>query len=259
MTAPVATLTPRAAHAATEETARVVGELSLWLDVPQDPHATAGHFARWAVRRIVDVCLVHLLDDHAHVTTAVAAYREPVEPALARAFEALWSDIEVVPQVFRAGQPASLSDPPQIAAAVYAPVDRRLLRRMRVTSAVVVPLATGPTPFGTVSFVGVGARHPFVDRDLVTARALARCAALAIDYARLRQAILQAPGSGPLVGPASAGEAMNLLHSIQGWAHVLRTVTLDATTRARGLARLEHSTTVLMQMLGAAPPAAGSR
>ncbi len=139
-----------------------------------------------AVPRLCDWCQIDLIDDDGRFVPAAVASRDPAEAELLESLVGHPVDDatqEALARIVARGEPVLIGDP-RFPGAVANPRDLAVDRRVRSTSAIIVPLSNGEAGIGTISLVFTRDRRTTVD-DVGFARDFARRAALALEHARL--------------------------------------------------------------------------
>ncbi len=161
-----------------------------------DYEETLQRVAHLAVPRIADWCTVHVIENGAPNRLAVA-HADPamVEYALeysARYPEGLHED-RGMGKVLRTGEPevvAHVSDE-LLAAGIADPEQLAMVRRLKVTSSILLPLTSHGKVLGAIRLLAAGGNRSFNRDDVLLAEDLARRAASAIENAQLHRAVLE--------------------------------------------------------------------
>lgn len=161
---------------------RTLLEASRLLSAYLDPAQGVTQFARLLVPEVADWCAVHLLDSDGMVRRAEIVHRDPncapsPDPAPSAGVE----------QVLRTGRSLLLPvvEPELVARMAKDEVQRAMLERLGMESAMIVPLLARGHAVGTVTLVTTGSDRRYGATDLLLAEDLAARAALALDNARL--------------------------------------------------------------------------
>ncbi len=177
-----------------EDAQRFLAEAGEALTSSLDVEATLANIARLAVPRLADWCTVHLVREDGLLSRVTVAHVDPERVSWAlRLQEQYPTDPEAdwgVTRVVRTGLPElapEVSDE-MLAAAVQGPEHLAMLRRVGLTSVIIVPMIAREGSLGAISFVAAESGRRFSERDLELAQELARRAALAIENARLYDA-----------------------------------------------------------------------
>ncbi|MGC4090072.1 MAG: ATP-binding protein [Polyangiaceae bacterium] len=153
-----------------------------------DYQVTLATVAQFAVPQLADWCAVDLVDPATGAFEQVAvAHVDPAKVAFARQLaERYPPDPEArsgVPEVLRSGKSELYTEIPQalLEAAAQDEEHLRLIRELRLRSAIVVPLLTHGRTFGAMTFVYAESERRYGEDDLKFAEDLARRAAMAIE------------------------------------------------------------------------------
>lgn len=141
----------------------------------------------FAVPQLGDWCQIDLIDEDgrfvpAAVASLNAADAELLETLVGRPVEV--GTQEALERIVARGEPLVIAEPHQFAGALPNPRDWAVYRRIRSSSAIIVPLWNGESGIGTLSLVFANERQISAD-DVAVARDFARRAALALEHARL--------------------------------------------------------------------------
>lgn len=162
-----------------------------------DYERTLENASRMAVPRLADWAAVHIIED-GEVRRLVIAHEDPELEESIRSFLSGYPYDPDAPhgaaRVFRTGEPELANDIPDSALELVAQDEAflEMLRRVRPTSLMVVPLRVREEVVGTLSFFLTSPSRRYTDSDLSMAMELARRAALAVENARLHRAAQEA-------------------------------------------------------------------
>lgn len=180
-----------------EERLRFLAEARSELSQSLDYYTTLQNIARAAVPRIADWCSIDLRTEDGAIENVSIAHADPEKVLWAEALMERYPvdpEAEVgMPAVIRTGKSAfypTISDA-LLQAAARSEEELQLLRSVGYRSAMVVPLSTQETVLGAITFVATETNRSFDAFDLSMAEDLARHAAVAIENARLYQALQQ--------------------------------------------------------------------
>ncbi len=157
-----------------------------------DYERTLRRVARLAVPRLADCCVVDIVDEESDIHQLEIVHVDPEQEQLVRELEARYaSDPRLssspVGTVVREGRPLFL---PSVSDAFLAEMARDRqhlveLRRLGLSSLMIVPLSARGRTAGALSFLAADSGRRYDAADLALAEDLSRLAALAIDNARL--------------------------------------------------------------------------
>nr|MBA2597125.1 PAS domain S-box protein [Chloroflexia bacterium] len=173
---------------------RFLAEAGEVLSTSLDIEATLVTIARLAVPRFADWCAVHLVRADGVVSQIAVAHIDPEQVSWALKLQ---EDYPTDPgadrgvsKVVRTGLPELMPEvtDEMLVAAASGPEHLAMLRRVGLTSAIVVPMIAREGVVGAITFVAAESGRRFDERDLEKARDLARRAALAVENARLYDA-----------------------------------------------------------------------
>ncbi len=196
---------------------RLLSESGRVLASSLDYQQTLRNVANLAVPSLADWCVVDLVDARGTRTQAVIADRDPGRServAALREFELPQLDPgSTLGRVLRTGTPELFFDvsDEHLVAAAHTEEHLRLMRALRIRSAIVVPMRVAAQTIGLMAFYTSESRRRLTQDDLELAVQLARRAAVAAENARLHTA---------LAGVAQTLQdslAPNELPSVPGW------------------------------------------
>lgn len=174
-----------------EQSQRFIAQASVLLDTSLDQDVILNSLARLAVPTLADFCVIDVLQDSGIVHRAARAHADPSREALLRETapqpDDPGADRELVLRVIRTRQPVLVRECSDAALETLklASSHREILRRLAVSSFMIVPLLTREQVLGAITFgVGDSGRH-YDLMDLLTAEQLAQRAARTIDNGRL--------------------------------------------------------------------------
>lgn len=156
-----------------------------------DWEETLRRVAHVAIPERADLCIVHLQDEAGRVQRLLAVHRDPrlheiVEELHARFSTRVGANQEIA-RVLRTGTPSFAREvtPEVLDAAAENDEQVALLRRLDLTSWIVVPMSVRGRMLGAVTFAMSGSGRHFDDDDFELAVDVARRAAGAVDNARV--------------------------------------------------------------------------
>jgi PAS domain S-box-containing protein len=210
-----------------EAATRFLAEASALLAVSLDYETTLGQVARLALPLLGDACVIDLIEDGQPPRQIVAA---PDDPGLAERILAVrrrypldGTGAHPVAQVLRTGRPVLL---PRITRAYSIAVGRdathqELIRGLALRSLLCVPLLARGRTLGTLSFIMSATSRRHDQADLALAEQLAHRAALAIDNARLYQAMQAAVHLREEFISIASHELRTPLTTVKGYVQLL--------------------------------------
>jgi len=157
----------------------------------RDPYEALTMIAAAAVPRLADWCVVQLVDREGTLEDVAVTHTDPLKVRWARELQTRFPpDPDAVigaPEVVRTGRselyPEVTDD--MLVAGAQSPEHLELLRELRISSAMLVPLAARGRRLGAITFVFAESGRRYGDRELALAEELGRRAGLALDHARL--------------------------------------------------------------------------
>jgi serine phosphatase RsbU (regulator of sigma subunit) len=242
---------------------------------------TLQRVARLAVPELADWCGVELVDEHGDTRQVAVAHVDPAKVEFAIAVREQYPpDPDApngVPAVLRTGQAElypTITDELLVAGA-RDEEHLRLSRELHMRSAMIVPMRTGESVIGAITFVAAETKGAYDEQDLAFAQELASRAATAVENARiyhersqtaetLQRSLLPAtlpslPGwrAATLYRPADqvsqiGGDFFDLFRAADGFTVVLGDVTGKGVTAAAVTALARHSTKTAA-LLGLSP------
>ena len=174
---------------------RLLSESGRVLASSLDYQQTLRNVANLAVPALADWCVVDLVDGRGTRTQAVIADRDPDRSELVarlREFEPRQLDPHsTLGRVLRTGTPERFFDVRDEHLVAFARTEEhlRLMRALRIRSAVVVPMSVAARTIGLMAFYTSESRRRLTHDDLELAVQLARRAAVAAENARLHTAL----------------------------------------------------------------------
>ncbi len=229
--------------------ARAAESLALSLDYG----STLETLAHLPVPFLADLCIVDLMDGGQVRIGAVAA-SDPDTEALATAVRQKYPlrldahHLATVagrrgPRLFRDCSGETLQD------FVQNEDHRRLIARMGITSAMVLPLVAGGQTLGSMLFVSTSVRRRYSEADLALAGELADRAGIAIDNARLYRELQESNRlKDEFLGTVSH-ELRTPLNAVLGWTTILRRGAADPSVTTRALSAIERNAKAQAQLV----------
>ncbi len=174
-----------------ERALQFINEASRQLSSSLDYETTLKVVARLALGYFADWCAVDVVDDDGRIRRLSTAHIDPQKVAVAEELARRYPPDPTAPRgvhhVIRSGESEvypEITDE-MIAQGARDPEHLRLLRALRLRSAMVVPLVTGGRTIGAISFATAESDRRFGSKELELAESLARRTATAIDNARM--------------------------------------------------------------------------
>jgi len=171
-----------------------LAEASVALDTSLDYSRTLSALARIVVPGMADWCAIEVHDEDSEQFLFAAAHQEPDKEPLIEALEGRYPydghGASPVQRVMSTGEPIVCVDIPDSTLVESARDTQhlRVMRELRIRSYLCVPLNARGRILGAMMFVS-GARRRYSRQDVTLAQDLARRAALAVDNARLYEAV----------------------------------------------------------------------
>lgn len=173
-----------------------LAEASSILASSLDYETTLNQVAQLVVPHIADWCTVHIVENGV-VNRLVVAHADPAMLALAKEYSQRYPE-EIredrgLGAVLRTGQIevySNISDE-MVAQAARDPEHLALIRRLKITSSILVPLESRGKVLGAIRLLAAGGERHYTSDDVQLATDLARRAATAIDNAQLHRAVLK--------------------------------------------------------------------
>jgi PAS domain S-box-containing protein len=238
--------------------ARAIGSLSASLDI----NVTLNHLARIVVPDLADLCIVYLGGGREPVRVAIVAHADPTKAELIRTLCERYPHPPDAPHgyqyVLRTGKPDIV---PVMTEEVLASVacneeHLRLLRELRSTSGVVVPLAGADRIVGAMMLLSWDSGHHFDPSDVPVAEEIGRHLAVAIEHAEefnaAKEERSRAEEANRLKDEFLAMVSHELrtpLSAVLGWTRMLRAGKVDADRTTKALAMIERNTLAQSQLI----------
>jgi PAS domain S-box-containing protein len=230
------------------EASKELGEL---LDVPSTLQRVAG----LAVPQFADWCAVDVLEADGSLQRVAVAHTDPSKVDLAWELHRRYPPDPAAPQgvwnVVRTGKSEiapEISDG-LLAATVKDPERLRIARELGLRSYMGVPLAVRSRVLGALTFVATESGRRFDDRDLAVAEDLAQRAAVAIENARLYEAVREAARRKDEFLATLAHELRNPLAPIRNSAALLGRVAGGPGTVGQAREVIERQVTHLARLV----------
>jgi signal transduction histidine kinase len=237
-----------------------IAEAGQLLSSSLDYRSTLNRLTKLLVPRLADLCVVHL--DGAAASELSLAH---IDPAKGEVLRDLYRRFPLpsdwphgYPVVLRTGeaQLVAHADPRLMEVTAQSPEHLALLRILDICSWIVVPLRVQENVVGALSLAYSDSKRHYGEGDLVLANEVARCAAVAIDNARLYE-LSQRERSRVEVATRAKDEFVAMvshelrtpLNSILGWLRLIRGGSLPETKREHALEVIERNAQAQSQLI----------
>lgn len=223
------------------------------LDLPM----TMASLARLIVPRLADWCEIDLLEEDGAMNQVVVLHDDPAKVELARALQRKYPfnprDRSGVAQVLRTGRSELYSHIADslIDAVVPDAELRSVLRSLRLTSVMCIPLAARGRTLGAITLATAESGRRYTEDDLRFTEEIARRAAYAVDNARMYEALRRAIETKDEFLGLMSHELRTPITAIYGGARMLRyrSARLDQEQRSRILDDIEEESDRLFRMV----------
>jgi PAS domain S-box-containing protein len=239
--------------------ARVATALAETLDY----EATLAQVAELAVPEIADWCTVDVLEEGQIFGKRLAvAHVDPSKVRWARELGQRYPPDPKAPRgvanVLRTGRAElyPIVDEKMVEAGARDAEHLRILRELRISSAMVVPLIARGRVLGAMTFSYADTNRHYAQNDLEFAEILAQRCAIAIDNARLFAAETRARKGADLANQAKdeflaavSHELRTPLTAIMGWAKLLSSPVLDDARKRRAIETIDRNTVAMAELI----------
>jgi signal transduction histidine kinase/CheY-like chemotaxis protein/putative methionine-R-sulfoxide reductase with GAF domain len=240
---------------AIERRASFLAQASVLLAASLDVEAPLRRVARLAVPFLADFCAIDMADERGQPQRVVAVHVDPDREALVREVRQRYGfnpdAREGVSAVLATGRSAFVPHvtDEHLRLAATSQAQLALLRELRMTSWVIVPLVARGRVLGAITLVMAesGRRHALADLGL--AEDLGRRAAIAIENAQLYRAAQLANQAKDQFLATLSHELRTPINAVYGWARMLSGERMDADTQRRGLEAIERNARAQVQLI----------
>jgi len=228
-----------------------------------DYEVTLARVAQLAVPDVADWCAVNVLEEGQSASKQVAvAHVDPAKVEFARELGRRYppdpNSPRGVPNVLRTGRSEiypEVSDE-LVEAGAQDEDHLRILRELRLRSAMVVPLIVRGRVLGAMTFIYADANRHYSETDLEFAEILAQRCAVAIDNALLYAAETRARKNADLANQAKdeflaavSHELRTPLTAIMGWVKLLSSPLLEESRKSRALETIDRNTVAMAELI----------
>jgi PAS domain S-box-containing protein len=247
--------TLRAAAQTAERRASFLAEAGRVLSSSLDYQKTLAEVARLAVPDLADWCAVDLLGDGGRPERLAVAHVDPSKVEWAHELHRRYPPDPDAPRglynVLRTGQSELYPEVPDamLAAAARDEGHLRVLRDLKFSSVMIVPLAAHGRTLGAITFVSAESGRRYGPGDLRLCEALSLRAAAAIDNARLYRAAREASRLKDEFLATVSHELRTPLTAIVGWLHLVRTGQMDGESVGHALETVERNARSQAQLI----------
>jgi len=216
--------------------------------------ATLKTVATLAVPHVADWCAVDLIGDDGQIERLAFSHVDPAKLEFAREFLKKYPEPNspyTPASVIESGKPAFIEriTDEMIVAAAKNEDHLRDLRRLELTSLMVVPLIARGRTLGTMTFATAESGRRYSEADLRFGEDLALRAALAVDNARAYEEARRANRLKDDFLATLSHELRTPLNAILGYARMLRTGVMSAERQVRAVEIVERSASSLTQIV----------
>jgi PAS domain S-box-containing protein len=240
----------------------VLARASASLSASLDTDMTLHNLARVVVPDLADLCIVFLKDEHGAVRVATVVHADPTKLELIRTLSERYPSPADAPHGYQYVLRTGKSDiipvmTDEILASVASNEEHlRLLRELKSTSGVIVPLPASGRIIGAMMLLSWESGHRFVPSDVPIAEDIGRYLAVALEHAEDFQAAKhdksRAEEASRLKDEFLAMVSHELrtpLSAVLGWTRMLRTGKVDPGRTEKALAMIERNTLAQAQLI----------
>ncbi|HLM75287.1 MAG TPA: ATP-binding protein, partial [Polyangiaceae bacterium] len=240
----------------------VLARASASLSASLDTDMTLHNLARVVVPDLAELCIVFLKDEHGAVRVATVVHADPTKLELIRTLSERYPSPADAPHGYQYVLRTGKSDiipvmTDEILASVASNEEHlRLLRELKSTSGVIVPLPASGRIIGAMMLLSWESGHRFVPSDVPIAEDIGRYLAVALEHAEDFQAAKhdksRAEEASRLKDEFLAMVSHELrtpLSAVLGWTRMLRMGKVDAARTEKALAMIERNTLAQAQLI----------
>ncbi len=240
------------------DSTRFLADASAELVSSIDYERTLGRIAQLAVTGFADECSVEVLDEDGKrrcIDQSPPDSTQVVEAVVARAAGPAWpppeAELHGVALVLRTGQPELVPEVTEahLTAISRSPEHLEALRRRGVSSYICVPLVSRGTVSGAITFLSDRAGRSYSGSDLKSAQDLADRIGVAVDNARLCQALRDADQRKDEFLATLAHELRNPLAPIRTGLQILKISPVESSSTARVRDMMERQLSHMVRLI----------
>jgi signal transduction histidine kinase/integral membrane sensor domain MASE1/ActR/RegA family two-component response regulator len=238
-----------------EVVSRFLADASAALAAVTDYESTLQKVARLAVPFYADWCAVDMLEEDGSLRRLAVAHVDPTKVQLAQELQRRYPPDPAAPQgvwnILGTGRPEIIADISDdfLIARVKDPELLRILRELGLKSYIGVPLTARGKVLGVITFIAAESGRRYEPSDLAAAEDLAQRAAVAIENARLYQALLEADRRKDDFLAVLAHELRNPLAPLRNALHLLKTRQADAAIGEQARQIMERQVEQLVRLV----------
>jgi PAS domain S-box-containing protein len=237
-----------------EQDARFLADASAALAGLVDPDSSLQTVARLAVPAFADWCAVDMLDDAGGLRRVAVAHVDPAKVELAHAIHRRWPpdpDTSGVWRIIRSGvsEMIAVITDDLLVASIPDPELLGVMRELGLRSYVGVPLAARGRVLGAITFIAAESGRRYDAADLAVAEDLAHRAAVAVENARLYQAVREADRRKDEFLALLGHELRNPLAPVRNALHILKAPAATEAVLARAREMMERQVEHMVRLV----------